>query len=249
MGGARGRGRGGPAGRRDRASRPPAVGGARRRPPVLRRARVRHRRRPGRWSCPETTTTTCSSSGSSGAASTAPRRSSSSSGSRSSPGPLAQLLRGTGLERIELAYPGVWLREGVYATHGHFLDRHLTVPTFERLAVAAVERVLAGSRGRRDSAERLAAFEAGAASPDDYERAQAPVYAFLFALAQAGATSERLGRRPIPPPGSGRRWGAAMGERLACGAGCWARSLYRGRSASPTASGWDRSGPTSHRAR
>jgi hypothetical protein len=43
------------------------------------------------------------------------------------------------------------------------------------------------------SAERLASFEAGAASPDDYERAQAPVYAFLFALAQAGATSDRLG--------------------------------------------------------
>jgi predicted phosphodiesterase len=107
-------------------------------------------------------------------------------------GPLAELVRGTGLERIELAYPGAWLRAGVYATHGHFLDRHLTVPTFERLAVAAVERVLAGARGDTTT-ERLASFEAGAASPDDYERAQAPVYAFLFALAQAGATSERLG--------------------------------------------------------
>ena len=107
-------------------------------------------------------------------------------------GPLAELVRGTGLERVELAYPGAWLRAGVYATHGHFLDRHLTVPTFERLAVAAVERVLAGSK-EDASAEPLASFEAGAASPDDYERAQAPVYAFLFALAQAGATSERLG--------------------------------------------------------
>jgi len=107
-------------------------------------------------------------------------------------GPLAELVRGTGLERVELAYPGAWLRAGVYATHGHFLDRHLTVPTFERLAVAAVERVLAGSK-EDASAERLASFEAGAASPDDYERAQAPVYTFLFALAQAGATSERLG--------------------------------------------------------
>jgi UDP-2,3-diacylglucosamine pyrophosphatase LpxH len=107
-------------------------------------------------------------------------------------GPLAELVHGTGLERVELAYPGAWLRAGVYATHGHFLDRHLTVPTFERLAVAAVERVLAGSK-EDASAEGLASFEAGAASPDDYERAQAPVYAFLFALAQAGATSERLG--------------------------------------------------------
>lgn len=107
-------------------------------------------------------------------------------------GPLAELVRGTGLDRIELAYPGAWLREAVYATHGHFLDRHLTVPTFERLAVAAVERVLTGSReGASD--EPLDPGHRGAATPDDYERAQAPVYAFLFALAQAGTTSERLG--------------------------------------------------------
>ncbi len=107
-------------------------------------------------------------------------------------GPLAELVRGTGLEGLELAYPGAWLRPGVYATHGHFLDRHLTVPTFERLAVAAVERMLAGSReGAPD--EPLGSGEAGVATPDDYERAQAPVYAFLFALAQAGVTNERLG--------------------------------------------------------
>src|SRR5919201_1967655 len=30
------------------------------------------------------------------------------------PGPLAELLEGTGLERAELAYPGIWLRRGVY---------------------------------------------------------------------------------------------------------------------------------------
>src|ERR671935_2892120 len=45
---------------------------------------------------------------------------------------------------VTLAYPGLWLRPGVYATHGHYLDRHLTVPSFERLAVAAVERVIGG---------------------------------------------------------------------------------------------------------
>lgn len=106
-------------------------------------------------------------------------------------GPLAELVRGTRLEGLELAYPGVWLRAGVYATHGHFLDRHLTVPTFERLAVAAVERVLGGSKGTEADQPGSAAW--GSASPDDYERAQAPVYAFLFALAQAGAPGERLG--------------------------------------------------------
>ncbi len=105
-------------------------------------------------------------------------------------GPLAELLRGTGLERIELAYPGAWLGAKVYATHGHFLDRHLTVPTFERLAVAAVERVLGGSPGTTPD-QPLEEVEV--AGPDGYERAQAPVYAFLFALAQAGATPDRLG--------------------------------------------------------
>jgi predicted phosphodiesterase len=121
-------------------------------------------------------------------------------------GPLSALLRGTGLERIEMAYPGAWLRADVYATHGHYLDRHLTVPTFERLAVAAVERVLAGWRDA-DPDELLEPEGAGVAGPDDYERAQAPVYAFLFALAQAGATAERLaGANP-----SARVWQALGG--------------------------------------
>ncbi len=105
-------------------------------------------------------------------------------------GPAAELVRGAGLGDVELAYPGAWLRPGVYATHGHFLDRHLTVPTFERLAVAAVERVLStggDASGPEPEPQR------GSASPDDYERSQAPVYAFLFALAQAGGTEERLG--------------------------------------------------------
>ncbi len=98
-------------------------------------------------------------------------------------GPLARLLAPAG-ERAAFAYPGLWLREGIYATHGHYLDRHLTIPTFERLAVAAVERLLGAAPPQPD---------ADASSPDDYERAQAPVYAFLFALAQAGRSSERLG--------------------------------------------------------
>jgi predicted phosphodiesterase len=106
-------------------------------------------------------------------------------------GPLARLVPG-GDDRFELAYPGVWLRPGVYATHGHYLDRHLTVPTFERLAVAAVERVLGGAR-EASPEEPGTPDDPGSATPDDYERAQAPVYAFLFALAQAASPGERLG--------------------------------------------------------
>ena len=41
--------------------------------------------------------------------------------------------RRSGAERVRVCYPGVWLRDDVYATHGHYLDRHTTVPTLERL--------------------------------------------------------------------------------------------------------------------
>src|SRR6476660_215222 len=106
-------------------------------------------------------------------------------------GPVAQLVAGMGRTPVELAYPGAWLRPGVYATHGHYLDRHLTVPTFERLAVAAVERLL-GTAKEGSVEEPGGSSEPGSATPDDYERAQAPVYAFLFAMAQAGASGEPL---------------------------------------------------------
>jgi predicted phosphodiesterase len=107
-------------------------------------------------------------------------------------GPVAELVGSMGGVRVELAYPGAWLRPGTYATHGHYLDRHLTVPSFERLAVAAVERVIGEplEAGVEESGEHEAP---GAASPADYERVQAPLYAFLFALAQSGTPAERLG--------------------------------------------------------
>jgi len=107
-------------------------------------------------------------------------------------GPLAELAGGVSASRVELAYPGLWLRPGVYATHGHYLDRHLTVPSFERLAVAAVERVIGGPR--EASEDEPGEHEApGSATPGDYERVQAPLYAFLFAMAQSGSPVERLG--------------------------------------------------------
>ncbi len=162
-------------------------------------------------------------------------------------GPLARLIAGMGRSRIELAYPGAWLRPGVYATHGHYLDRHLTVPTFERLAVAAVERVLGGPR--EVSEEPGSPDDAGSASIEDYERIQAPVYAFLFTLAQAGSAGGRLaGASP-----SARIWQAVgrrlrprcQASRLAAGHGRPARARW----ASPTGSAWGRSGPTSPPAR
>ena len=117
-------------------------------------------------------------------------------------GPLVELARRAGHQRVELAYPGVWVRDDVYATHGHYLDRHLTIPTFERLALAAVERALGPPPG--EATDPLDAPE-GPTDPDEYERALTPVYAFLFALAQS-ASPDRRGPGP-----SARIWAAMSG--------------------------------------
>ncbi len=122
-------------------------------------------------------------------------------------GPLAAVLAGHAAPaRVRVAYPGLWLREDVYAIHGHYADLHATVPTFERLATGAMARWVV----------RLP--EAGAA-PDDYEAVLAPLYAWMSALTQRseharsfrrrGRLLARLGRargrRPPPPPGARRR--------------------------------------------
>jgi hypothetical protein len=38
---------------------------------------------------------------------------------------LAELASWLAPARVEVRYPGVWLADGVWATHGHYLDRHL----------------------------------------------------------------------------------------------------------------------------
>jgi predicted phosphodiesterase len=88
--------------------------------------------------------------------------------------PLAAIADALGRERVRVTYPGLWVRPGVYATHGHYLDVHNTVPSFERLAIGAVRR----SRG-----------DGLPATPADYEAAVAPVYDLAYSMAQ------RSGRR------------------------------------------------------
>ena len=96
--------------------------------------------------------------------------------------------------KIEIRYPGVWLRDDVYATHGHYLDRHLTIPTFERLGLALVERTLGLTP---TGADPLAPpEEEDSDEPQEYERVAAPVFAFLYALAQAGAGENHPGGTP-----------------------------------------------------
>jgi predicted phosphodiesterase len=80
---------------------------------------------------------------------------------------------------VELAYPGVWLRPGTYAHHGHYIDAHMSVPRLETLAVAATARATGGMR----PPPRI---------PEDYEAAMTPLYAFAYALAQGSARSRRI---------------------------------------------------------
>jgi hypothetical protein len=71
---------------------------------------------------------------------------------------------------LEVAYPGIWLREDVYATHGHYMDCHMTLPRLECLAAAVVARGF----GPLPSST----------APADYERILRPVYGLSYSLAQ-----------------------------------------------------------------
>lgn len=74
---------------------------------------------------------------------------------------------------VEVAYPGLWLRDDVYAMHGHYADAHLVVPTMERLAAGAMARLVGAIPDP--------------ARPDHYESVLAPIYALSQASAQRGA--------------------------------------------------------------
>jgi Calcineurin-like phosphoesterase len=107
----------------------------------------------------------------------------------------ALLAERIGRGELVLAYPGLWLSPGVYATHGHYLDCHITIPTFERLGIAMVER----ATGK---------LPAGLRAPSDYESVQEPLYTFLYGVAQ----SARRGRRAVGENASARVWEAVHGR-------------------------------------
>lgn len=92
---------------------------------------------------------------------------------------LATLAEWAGPARVSAAYPGLWLREDVYATHGHYLDCHLTVPTLERLGIGMTGRVLRRS-------------EESFSSVDDYEAVLGPVFAWIDAVARQAPTGSTL---------------------------------------------------------
>ncbi len=119
-------------------------------------------------------------------------------------GPTESIDRWLGPANLRIAYPGLWLREDVYATHGHYMDAHLTLPRAECLAAALMMR-------------RRRPFPARAAA-GDYERVFRPLYGFAYGVAQA--RSVRATRARSGPSESawrllsGREKGAGLRTRL-----------------------------------
>ena len=107
---------------------------------------------------------------------------------------------------------------------GHCLDRHLTVPTIERLGVGG-DRAGARAADRRPANRWLRrATGRGGGDRTEYGRVQTPVYALLFGLAQATVGDRRGGADP-----SARLWQMIGGGENALGAaaGLGARSGRR----------------------
>jgi Calcineurin-like phosphoesterase len=75
---------------------------------------------------------------------------------------LSRVTSWLGPARVQVRYPGVWLSERVWATHGHYLDRHLLPEAAYGIARGALGRL------PRDGA-----------TPDDYERAGGPSFTRL----------------------------------------------------------------------
>ena len=87
--------------------------------------------------------------------------------------PLAALAGAAAPASLRAYYPGLWLRQDVYAIHGHYLDRHITVPILERVGAGVMARLVAEPPG-------------GPGRAEDYEATLAPIYAWVDAIAEAG---------------------------------------------------------------
>jgi hypothetical protein len=111
-------------------------------------------------------------------------------------GPLAaRLAERAAPAHVTVAYPGLWLRDDVYAIHGHYSDLHTTVPTFERLAAGAMARWVVH-------------LPPDHASADGYEAALAPLYAWMHSLTQRSENGALTGGAGA----SARAWVALAGQ-------------------------------------
>ncbi len=124
---------------------------------------------------------------------------------------LGTLAQWAGAARMSAAYPGLWLRRDVYATHGHYLDCHLTVPTLERLGIGLTGRVL-----RRP--------EESFSSVEDYEAVLGPVFAWIDAVARQAPTGRALNGQSTV-----RIWRALGGDKTSGESGTpWRTRLLAG---------------------
>ncbi len=131
-------------------------------------------------------------------------------------GPLVAALVEPVSAEVSVAYPGLWIRPDVYATHGHYLDCHMTMPRIECLIAAACERLVGGLPP-----------EGAPRTPDDYEAALSPLYSLSFSIAQS--TRRPLGRSGPDP--TLRFWQLLHGD----GPAAAARSFAMGAVAVPAA--------------
>jgi hypothetical protein len=106
--------------------------------------------------------------------------------------PATRLAGWLGDAELGVAYPGLWLRDDVYATHGHYMDCHMSLPRLECVAAAAAMRAGGPLPDRT--------------APEDYERVLRPIYGLAFGLAEAGLSA----RATMP---SERAWRAISGRR------------------------------------
>jgi predicted phosphodiesterase len=72
---------------------------------------------------------------------------------------------------LRVAYPGVRVREDVYAMHGHYVDLHMGVPRVESVLGHALARAMLGRDGR-------------VSGTADYERVLGPIYSLSYGMAQ-----------------------------------------------------------------
>ena len=112
--------------------------------------------------------------------------------------PLAVLAEWLAPAAVSAAYPGVWLRDDVYAIHGHYADRHNTVPIIERLGAGLMGRVVAEPEG-------------GPGRAEDYEAVLGPMYDWIESVAQSGGVGghgsgglQVRAWRMLQKPGGGR---------------------------------------------
>ena len=108
---------------------------------------------------------------------------------------LAWIAESMGPAEVVMSYPGVRIREDVWATHGHYLDAHNTVPAIEAVSAQAAARRSGRLKPRTTRAGRLR----GRARPD------------VFGPVRAGPARSTRPRRPRPA------------SRCGCCSGCASR--------------------------